>query len=154
MGALSATFNPKYRDAFKPLVPGFHFVPYNNFQRLQQAVEEIGDHVAGILLEPIQGEGGVHIGNPDYFRSVRQLCNEKNILLIIDEVQTGFCRTGKMFGTSHFHIEPDMMCIAKIWPVVCPWVGCYVINESRFPPGSTAQPLAGTPWPARPPWLH
>ncbi|MFA5803759.1 MAG: aspartate aminotransferase family protein [Melioribacteraceae bacterium] len=110
MGALSATYKKEYREGFEPLVPGFSFVPFNNFEKLAEAVD---DDTAGIILEPIQGEGGINIGNKEYFRKIRQLCNEKNILLIIDEIQTGFCRTGKMFAIEYLGIEADMMTLAK-----------------------------------------
>ena len=110
MGALSATYKTEYREGFGPLVPGFSFVPYNNFEKLLAAVD---DDTAGIILEPIQGEGGINIGQKEYFQKVRQLCDEKNILLIIDEIQTGFCRTGKMFAIEYLGIEADMMTLAK-----------------------------------------
>jgi len=110
MGASSATFNPKYREDFKPLVPGFNFVPFNNFEKLK---EKVNENTAAIILEIVQGEGGVNMGKEEYFKKVRELCDEKNILLIIDEVQTGFCRTGKMFACMHFNIQPDILCLAK-----------------------------------------
>lgn len=110
LGALSATYKKEYREGFEPLVPGFTFVPFNNFEKLTEAVD---DNTAGIILEPIQGEGGINIGHKEYFQKVRQLCDEKNILLIIDEIQTGFCRTGKMFAIEYFGIEADMMTVAK-----------------------------------------
>ncbi|NJD21947.1 MAG: aspartate aminotransferase family protein [Melioribacter sp.] len=110
MGALSATYKTEYREGFGPLVPGFTFVPYNNFEKLLAAVD---DDTAGIILEPIQGEGGINIGQKEYFQKVRELCNEKNILFIIDEIQTGFCRTGKMFAIEYLGIEADMMTLAK-----------------------------------------
>ncbi len=110
MGALSGTFKMEYREPFEPLVPGFSFVPFNNFEKLQNTVT---DNTAGIILEVIQGEGGINIGSEEYFNSVRKLCDEKNILMIIDEIQTGFCRTGKMFACEHYEIEPDIMTLAK-----------------------------------------
>ena len=110
MGALSATYNPKYREPFEPLVPGFQFVPYNNFEKLE---EKITEKTAGIMLEVVQGEGGVHLGEADFFKKVSALCKAKNILLIIDEVQTGFCRTGKMFASEYFDLQPDLLCLAK-----------------------------------------
>jgi acetylornithine/LysW-gamma-L-lysine aminotransferase len=110
MGALSATYKKEYREGFEPLVPGFSFVPFNNFEKLAEAVD---DDTAGIILEPIQGEGGINIGQKEYFQKVRQLCDEKSILLIIDEIQTGFCRTGKMFAIEYLGIEADMMTLAK-----------------------------------------
>lgn len=109
-GALSATYKKEYRDIFEPLVPGFSFAPYNNFEKLSELVD---DDTAGIILEPVQGEGGINIGQKEYFQKVRKLCDEKNILLIIDEIQTGFCRTGKMFAIEHLGIEADMMTLAK-----------------------------------------
>lgn len=109
-GALSATYKKEYRDIFEPLVPGFSFVPYNNFEKLAEAVDE---DTAGIILELVQGEGGINIGQKEYFQKVRELCNEKNILLIIDEIQTGFCRTGTMFAIEQYGIDADMMTVAK-----------------------------------------
>jgi len=110
LGALSATYKEEYREGFYPLVEGFSHVPYNNFEKLAAAVT---DKTAGIILEPVQGEGGINIGNKEYFEKVRQLCNEKNIILIIDEIQSGFCRTGKMFACEHLGIEPDILTLAK-----------------------------------------
>jgi acetylornithine/LysW-gamma-L-lysine aminotransferase len=110
MGALSATFTPEYRKDFEPIVEGFHYVPFNNFGKL---AEIVNDNTAGVILEPVQGEGGVNIGNREYFTEVRKLCEERKVLLILDEVQTGFCRTGKMFACNHFDLEPDIMCVAK-----------------------------------------
>lgn len=108
LGALSATF--KYRDVFEPLLPGFRFVPFNNFEKLAAAVDE---DTAAVVLEPVQGEGGVRLGDREYFRRVRDLCETSGSLLIVDEVQTGFCRTGKMFACEHFDIAPDILCLAK-----------------------------------------
>lgn len=110
MGALSATYNPKYRTDFEPLVPGFHFVPFNNYDAI---LKTVNNNTAGILLEVIQGEGGVHSGTREYFSQVQKLCNERNIILIIDEVQTGFGRTGKLFACEHFDIQPDILCLSK-----------------------------------------
>lgn len=110
LGALSATFQPKYKEDFEPLVPGFKFAPFNIFEKL---VAEVDDQTAGIILEIVQGEGGVYIGSREYFQQIRQLCDETGILLIIDEVQTGFCRTGRMFACQHHDLQPDMLCVAK-----------------------------------------
>ncbi|MFH1194645.1 MAG: acetylornithine/succinylornithine family transaminase [bacterium] len=110
MGALSATYKPEYREGFEPFLPGFSNIPYNNFEKLAAAIDE---DTAGIILELVQGEGGINIGDKEYFTAVRKLCDEKGILLIIDEIQTGFCRTGKMFAIEHFGIEADMMTVAK-----------------------------------------
>jgi acetylornithine/LysW-gamma-L-lysine aminotransferase len=108
MGALSATF--KYRDEFEPLLPGNRFVPFNNLEKLVASVDA---DTAGIVLEVVQGEGGVRPADVEYMQSVRRLCDEKGVLLIVDEVQTGFGRTGRMFACEHMQISPDMMTLAK-----------------------------------------
>ncbi len=110
MGALSGTYKSEYREPFEPLVPGFSFVPFNNIEKLKVSITE---KTAGIILEVVQGEGGINIGSKEYFDEVRNLCNENNIMMIIDEIQTGFCRTGKMFASDHFDIQPDIMTLAK-----------------------------------------
>ena len=108
LGALSATF--KYRDAFEPLLPNCSFVPLNNIDKLDAAID---DNTAAIILEPVQGEGGVRPANADYLAGARQLCDARGALLIIDEVQTGFCRTGAFFACQHHDLSPDMLCLAK-----------------------------------------
>jgi acetylornithine/LysW-gamma-L-lysine aminotransferase len=110
MGALSATWNKKYRDPFLPLVPDFEHVPYNNLERLERAID---DQTAAVVLEVVQGEGGVHLGTVEFLDGAQALCREQGALLILDEVQTGFGRTGKMFAAQHYGLEPDMMCLAK-----------------------------------------
>ncbi len=110
MGALSGTHKPEYRKPFEPLIPGFSFVPYNNLEKMEGAITE---KTAGIILEVIQGEGGINIPSQEYLEGVRSLCDKHKVLLIIDEIQTGFCRTGKMFAIEHFGIEPDIMTVAK-----------------------------------------
>lgn len=110
MGALSATWNKNYRQPFEPLVPGFQHVPFNNIEALQQAVD--GD-TAAVILEVVQGEGGVYLAENHYLQAARQICLQQGALLIIDEVQTGFGRTGKMFAIQHSGITPDMLCVAK-----------------------------------------
>lgn len=109
-GALSATYKKEYREDFEPLVPGFSFVPFNNFEKLEEAID---DDTAAVILELVQGEGGINIGSKEYFQKVREICNQKNVLLIIDEIQTGFCRTGTMFAIEQYEIEADMMTLAK-----------------------------------------
>ena len=108
LGALSATF--KYRDKFEPLLPGFSFVPFNNIDRLRSAV---GDTTAAVVLEPVQGEGGVRPADPEYMSAVQALCTERDVLLVIDEIQTGLCRTGSMFASEHYGVTPDILCLAK-----------------------------------------
>jgi acetylornithine/LysW-gamma-L-lysine aminotransferase len=110
LGALSATHKPEYREPFEPLVPGFRFVPFNDARALAGVVS---DRTAGVILEVVQGEGGVHVGSRDYFREVRTLCRKRGALLIVDEVQTGFCRTGRWFACQHVGVEPDLLCLAK-----------------------------------------
>jgi acetylornithine/LysW-gamma-L-lysine aminotransferase len=110
MGALSGTHKVEYREPFNPLIPGFSFVPFDNIEKLK---ETITDKTAGIILEVVQGEGGINIGSQEYFDNVRKLCDENGIMMIIDEIQTGFCRTGKMFASEHFNIQPDIMTVAK-----------------------------------------
>ena len=110
LGALSATWRPQYRRPFEPLVPGFVHVPYNNADALEEA---IGDDTAAVILEVVQGEGGVRPGCGDYLHRAQALCRERGALLIVDEVQTGFGRTGRMFACEHHGLEPDMLCLAK-----------------------------------------
>ncbi len=110
MGALSATWEKKYREPFEPLVPGFRHVAYNDLAALDQAVN---DQTAAVILEVVQGEGGVRPGTPDYLRGAQALCRERGALLILDEVQTGFGRTGAMFACEHYGLQPDLLCLAK-----------------------------------------
>jgi acetylornithine/LysW-gamma-L-lysine aminotransferase len=110
MGALSATWQKAYREPFEPLVPGFAFVPYDRLERMEEAVDE---ETAAVVLEVVQGEGGVNPGDGVYLQGVQRLCRERGALLIVDEVQTGFGRTGRMFACQHHDLEPDLMCVAK-----------------------------------------
>ncbi len=110
MGALSATWNPKYREPFMPLIPDFSFTPYDN---LDKAREAITDKTAGVLVEVVQGEGGVHPGSREFLLGLQGLCRERGALLIVDEVQTGFARTGKMFASEHYGLEADFVAVAK-----------------------------------------
>ncbi|RLC98340.1 MAG: aspartate aminotransferase family protein [Chloroflexi bacterium] len=109
-GALSATWRKQYRAPFEPLVPGFEFVPYNNLERMEQAISA---ETAAVILEVVQGEGGVNPGDGEYLRGVQSLCRERGALFIADEVQTGFGRTGRMFACQHHGLQPDLMCVAK-----------------------------------------
>lgn len=108
-GALSVTHKEKYRKPFEPLAPAV-FVPYNDTEAIRSAITE---NTAGLILEPIQGEGGVIIPSDDYLKEVREICDDKDVLLILDEVQTGFGRTGKWFAREHSGIIPDIMTTAK-----------------------------------------
>jgi acetylornithine/LysW-gamma-L-lysine aminotransferase len=110
LGALSATWRKQYRQPFEPLLPGFQFAPYNRLERMAQAVDQ---ETAAVILEVVQGEGGVIPGDGDYLRGVQALCQERGALFIVDEVQTGFGRTGRMFASQHHGLQPDLMCLAK-----------------------------------------
>jgi acetylornithine/succinyldiaminopimelate/putrescine aminotransferase len=108
--ALSATAQPKYHAGFEPLVPGFVYVPYND---LAAAAAAVDGETAAILVEPVQGEGGINIPAPDYLAGLRRLCDDKGVLLMVDEVQTGMGRTGKWFAYQHSGIIPDVLTCAK-----------------------------------------
>jgi acetylornithine/LysW-gamma-L-lysine aminotransferase len=108
LGALSATH--KYRAEFEPLLDGFSFVPFNNGDKL---VDAVSNDTAAVILELVQGEGGVRVADEEYVTAARQLCDRRGALLIVDEVQTGFCRTGRMFACEHFELQPDILCLAK-----------------------------------------
>jgi len=110
LGALSATWEKKYREPFEPLVPGFRHVPYNDLAALDAAVTE---QTAAVILEVVQGEGGVRPGAAEFLRGAQRLCRERGAMLIIDEVQTGFGRTGAMFACQHYDLQPDILCLAK-----------------------------------------
>ena len=111
LGALSVTWRREYREPFAPLLPGVTFVPYNDADALEEALG--GGDVAGVVLEIVQGEGGVIPGNGEYLRRAQELCREHGALFIVDEVQTGFGRTGRMFACEHHGLEPDLICVAK-----------------------------------------
>ena len=110
MGAISATNQPKMRDGFEPLLPGFKYAPFND---LDAALALVDDNTAGFLVETIQGEGGVSVGTPEFITGLRKACDEKGLLLVLDEVQCGYGRTGKMWAYEHYGIEPDIMSVAK-----------------------------------------
>jgi acetylornithine/LysW-gamma-L-lysine aminotransferase len=110
MGALSATWNKKYRQPFMPLIPGFEHVPYNNLDMLDGVVDE---GTAAVILEVVQGEGGVHLGTREFLLGAQTICQDRGALLILDEVQTGFGRTGAMFAAEYHNLKPDLLCLAK-----------------------------------------
>ena len=110
MGAITATAQPKYHQGFLPLVPGFVYVPYNDVKALQEVFD---DEVAAVIVEPIQGEGGIRVADADYLRTIRELCDQHNAVAIWDEVQCGMGRTGKWFAYQHADVEPDIMTMAK-----------------------------------------
>ena len=144
MGALSATWDKKYREPFQPLVPEFKHVPPDNMEKLAEAIT---DKTAAVLLEPIRGEGGVRVPPLDYLPGVRELCDEKGVLLILDEVQTSFGRTGKLFGCNHWGVTPDVMCLAKPFAGGLP-IGITVAKEdimSSLKVGEHSTTFSGSP---------
>jgi acetylornithine/succinyldiaminopimelate/putrescine aminotransferase len=108
--ALAGIGRDAFRKAFEPLSPGFKLVPYNDLAAMEAAITE---DTAAIMIEPIQGEGGIHVGTDEYLRGLRRLCDDRDVLLIFDEIQTGWCRTGKMFACQHAGVTPDIMTVAK-----------------------------------------
>jgi acetylornithine/LysW-gamma-L-lysine aminotransferase len=141
MGALAATWGPEYQKPFAPMLPGLKHVPYNNLAKLETAV---GDNTAAILLEVVQGEGGVRIGDKEYFQKVREICDARGVLLIIDEVQTGFGRTGTLFACEQF-VEPDMLCLAKSLAGGIP-MGAVICNDRiTVPVKSHTSTFGGNP---------
>ncbi|MDZ7260708.1 MAG: aminotransferase class III-fold pyridoxal phosphate-dependent enzyme, partial [candidate division KSB1 bacterium] len=109
-GALSATWDEKYRRGLDPFVPGFIHVPFNKIEPIREAVTP---ETAAVLVEIVQGEGGIHPGDRDYFQQLQELCQNSGVLLIIDEIQTGFGRTGRLFACQHYGLQPDILCLAK-----------------------------------------
>jgi acetylornithine/LysW-gamma-L-lysine aminotransferase len=141
MGALAATWGPEYQKPFAPMMPGLKHVPFNNFAKLETALSE---ETAAVLLEIVQGEGGVRVGDKDYFRQVRELCNSKGVMLIIDEVQTGFGRTGAMFACEQF-VTPDLLCLAKSLAGGIP-MGAVLCNDRiKVPVKSHTSTFGGNP---------
>jgi acetylornithine/N-succinyldiaminopimelate aminotransferase len=144
MATLSATGQDKIRAGFDPLLEGFDFVPFNNAAALRS---KIGPATCAVLLEPVQGEGGVRCPDPGYLKTVRDICDEAGILLIFDEIQTGMGRTGKLFGYEHFGVEPDVMTLAKALANGLP-IGAMLAKEhvaAAFGYGSHASTFGGTP---------
>ncbi len=143
MGALSATYEPKYREPFQPLVPGFSHVPYNKLDALAEAVT---DQTAAVLIEPVQGEGGVHPAAAEYLRGAREICDARGALLIVDEVQTGFGRTGKWFACEHSGVRPDLLAMGKAIGGGAP-MGAVGISDSvrNLAPGTHGSTFGGNP---------
>ena len=129
---------------FEPLLEGFSYVPFNDLEALAKAVDE---SVCAVLLEPVQGEGGVCLPDPDYFKGVRRLCDEKGLLLVLDEVQSGLGRTGHLFAYEHYGIQPDVMTLAKALAGGLP-MGALLATEAAaaaFIPGTHASTFGGGP---------
>ncbi len=141
---LSATGQAKVRQGFEPVLAGFEFVPFNDIEALARAVD---DQTAAVVLEPVQGEGGVRPPAPGYLQAVRALCDGAGALLVFDEIQTGIGRTGKLFAHEHFGVRPDIMTLAKALANGLP-IGAMLATEkaaAAFGPGSHASTFGGSP---------
>jgi acetylornithine/LysW-gamma-L-lysine aminotransferase len=144
MGALSATWDKKYREPFMPLVPEIKHVPPDNADKLRDAIT---DKTAAVLMEPIRGEGGVRVPPDGYLQAVREICDEKGVLLMFDEVQTSFGRTGKLFGCQNWGVTPDVMCLAKPFAGGLP-IGITIAKEpimSTLKVGEHSTTFSGSP---------
>ena len=144
MGALSATGQKKFHQGFEPLLPGFTYCPFDDLEAVAQA---IGAQTCAVMVEPIQGEGGVILPSPDYLKGLRQLCNQTGILLIYDEVQVGMGRTGKLFAYEHYATPPHIMTLAKSLANGVP-IGALVATAEvaeAFVPGDHASTFGGNP---------
>ncbi len=143
LGSLSATWNKKYRAPFQPLVPEFSHVPYNKPEALRAAVTE---NTAAVLLEAVQGEGGIHPATPEFLQAAEAVCRERGALLIIDEIQSGMGRTGKMFAFQHTEVQPDLVTMAKGIAGGVP-MGAVLIGERVAPlkPGIHGTTFGGNP---------
>ncbi|MDH4084723.1 MAG: acetylornithine transaminase [Nitrospira sp.] len=144
LGMLTATGQDKVQKGFEPLMPGFTYAPFNDFSALESMVNE---QTAAIMLEPIQAEGGVYVATRDYLKSLRELCTQKDILLIFDEIQTGIGRTGTFFAYEQLGVKPDIMTLAKGLAGGVP-IGACLATESAaaaFSPGAHASTFGGNP---------
>ena len=144
MGALSATAQKNYHTGFNPLLPGFKYIPFNNIQAAKKAISK---KTCAILVEPIQGEGGVNIPEPNYLKDLKLICRKNDILLIFDEVQTGFGRTGKLFAHELFKTKPDIMTLAKALGGGMAIGAMAATNRimKSFVPGTHASTFGGNP---------
>ncbi|MEG0811298.1 MAG: acetylornithine transaminase [Eubacterium sp.] len=143
-GAISATGQPKYQKDLEPLLPGIKHIPFNNLEALK---ETISDKTCAILLEPIQGEGGIYPADYDYLQAVRKICDDEKIVLIFDEVQSGIGRSGKFFAYQHYNLKPDIVCMAKGIAGGFPMGGIIACDEVAqvFVPGTHASTFGGNP---------
>ncbi len=144
MATLSATGQDKIKKGFDPVLEGFDYVPFNDIEALRSKIDL---YTCAVMLEPIQGEGGVRCPEPGYLKAVRRICDEKGLLLIFDEIQTGMGRTGKLFAYEHFDVEPDIMTLAKALANGLP-IGAMLAREQvaeAFGPGTHATTFGGTP---------
>ncbi len=150
LATVTATGQPKYQKNFSPLVPGFHYIPYNDIAVLEATIAELDKdqrQVAAIMLEALQGEGGVRPGDLAYFKRIREICDEKGILLILDEVQVGMGRTAKLWGYENLEIEPDIFTSAKGLGGGIP-IGALLCKSfcNVFEPGDHASTFGGNPF--------
>jgi len=143
LGSLSVTFEPKFRSAFESLLlKSVKFVRYNDAEAIRKAID---NDTAAVILEPIQGETGVIVPSAGYLKEVREICTEKNVLLILDEIQTGFGRTGRWFGKEHEGVEPDIMTVAKALGAGFP-IGAMLAKEGiEFEASEHASTFGGNP---------
>jgi predicted acetylornithine/succinylornithine family transaminase len=144
LATLHATGQPQKHEAFQPLPEGFRHVAWDDIDALESAIDP---SVAAVLLEPVQGEGGVNPATPAYFQAVRRLCDERGVLFMVDEVQTGFGRTGRWFGFQHFGVTPDVVTMAKALGNGVPIGACWAkagVAEA-FEPGDHATTFGGQP---------
>ena len=150
LATLSATGSKRVHKGFEPLVSGFKHIPYNDIGALESVVRKEKNIIA-ILLEPIQGEGGIIIPKKDYLKEIRSTCDENNFLMIVDEVQSGMCRTGKWFAYQHEHVLPDIVTVAKALGNGIPIGACLARGESSrlFQPGSHGSTFGGSPFVSR-----
>ena len=144
LATLHATGQPGKWEVFQPLPEGFRHVPWNDLEELERALD---DTVAAVLLEPVQGEGGVNPASPEYFAGIRRLCDERGILFMVDEVQTGLGRTGEWFGFQHFGVVPDVVTLAKALGNGVPIGACWARRDvaAAFQPGDHATTYGGQP---------
>ena len=143
-GAITATGQAKYQKSFLPLVPGFEYVDYNSVSQLESVMN---DNICAVMLEPVQGESGVHAASQEFLAAARKLCDKYNAALIFDEVQTGLGRTGKLFGFQHFGIKPDILTLAKMLGGGFPIGSCLAMGKYAevFEPGDHASTFGGNP---------
>ncbi len=144
MATITATGQERFHKGYEPLLPGFTYVPYNDITSMEKAIT---DKTAAVMVEPIQGEGGVNIPDKNYLNQLRRICDSNGILLVLDEVQTGIGRTGKLFAYQHSDIKPDIMTLAKGLGNGLPIGAMLAVDEvaQAFTPGSHASTFGGTP---------
>ena len=144
LATITATGQTKYHKGFEPLMPGFKYVPFNDLEAVEKAIDE---KTCAVMVEPVQSEGGVHIPDPDYLKGLRRICDERKLLLILDEVQTAMGRLGTLFGYEYFDVEPDIITMAKALGGGVP-IGAMLTKKhiaESLTPGSHASTFGGNP---------